>query len=93
LTGDDDSLLHIYAGYAVIGLVLFLILWGFVATEHARFNDFIFGPSKVIKYLKSIASNTPRRYVGHNPAGGYMVVLLLVTLIIVTFIGLKVYGA
>jgi cytochrome b len=92
LTGDEDSSLHIYAGYAVIGLVLFRILWGFVGTEHARFNDFIFGPSKVITYLKNMASSSPQHYIGHNPAGGYMVVLLLVTLLIVTFTGLKVYG-
>jgi cytochrome b len=93
LTGDEDSSLHIYAGYAVIGLVLFRILWGFIGTDHARFNDFIFGPSKVIQYLRSLASNTPRRYVGHNPAGGYMVLALLATLLVVTFTGLKVYGS
>jgi cytochrome b len=85
--------LHIYAGYAVIGLVLFRILWGFIGTEHARFKDFIFGPSKVIQYFKSLVSNTPRRYVGHNPAGGYMVLALLATLLVVTFTGLKVYGS
>jgi cytochrome b len=93
LTGDEDSSLHIYAGYAVIGLVLFRIIWGGIGTEHARFKDFIFGPSKVIQYLRSLASNSPRRYVGHNPAGGYMVVALLATLLVVTFTGLKVYGS
>jgi cytochrome b len=92
LSGDEESSLHIYSGYAVIGLVLFRILWGFVGTEHARFRDFIFGPSKVIQYLKSMASSTPQRYIGHNPAGGYMVVALLATLLVVTFTGLKVYG-
>lgn len=92
VTGEEEGVLHIYAGYAVIGLVLFRILWGFVGTEHARFKDFVFGPAKVVQYLRSLASGSPRRYVGHNPAGGYMVVLLLVTLLVVTITGLKAYG-
>jgi cytochrome b len=70
LSVDEESSLHIYAGYAVIGLVMFRILWGFIGTEHARFKDFIFEPSKVIQYLKSLANSSPRRYVGHNPACG-----------------------
>jgi cytochrome b len=92
LTGDEESILHAYVGYIVVGLVLFRILWGVVGTKHARFNDFIYRPSKVIQYLKDLASGTPRHYVGHNPAGGYMVILLLATLLIVTFSGLKTYG-
>jgi len=92
VTGEEEGALHIYAGYAVIDLVLFRILWGFVGTEHARFKDFVFGPTKVVQYLKSLASGSPQRYVGHNPAGGYMVVLLLVTLLVVTVTGLKAYG-
>lgn len=93
LTGEEEGSLHIYAGYAVIGLVVFRVLWGFIGTDHARFKDFVFGPGKVIDYLKSLVNGSPTRYVGHNPAGGYMVILMLVTLLVVTFTGLKVYGA
>ena len=93
LTGEEAELLHAYAGYVVIGLVLFRILWGFIGPEHARFKDFVFGPGKVIQYLKSLASGSTQRYVGHNPAGGYMVVLMLATLLVVTFTGLKAYAA
>ena len=92
LTGEEDGSMHIYSGYAVIGLVSFRILWGFIGTEHARFKDFVFGPSKVIEYLKSHVGGSPIRYIGHNPAGGYMVILMLVTLLVVTVTGLKVYG-
>jgi len=53
LTGEEDGSLHVYAGYAVIGLVLFRILWGFVGSSHARFKDFVFSPGKVIQYLTS----------------------------------------
>lgn len=93
LTGEEAESLHVYAGYVVIGLVIFRILWGFIGPEHARFKDFVFGPGKVIQYLRSLASGSPQRYVGHNPAGGYMVVLMLATLLVVTFTGLKAYAA
>ena len=93
LTGEEEDSLHVYAGYVVIGLVLFRILWGFIGPEHARFKDFVFGPGKVIQYLKGLASGSPQRYIGHNPAGGYMVVLMLATLLVVTFTGLKAYAA
>lgn len=93
LTGDEDSSFHIYAGYTVLGLVVFRIVWGFVGTNHAQFKDFIFRPGKVFQYLKSLAGRSPERYVGHNPAGGYMVLLMLATLLVVTWTGLKVYGA
>jgi cytochrome b len=93
LTGDEENSLHIFAGYAVLGLVVFRILWGFVGTSHARFKDFVFGPGKVIQYLKGLAGGSSERYIGHNPAGGYMVLLMLATLLVVTYTGLKVYGA
>ena len=76
----------------VFGLVLLRILWGLVGTKHARFNDFIFSSSKVVQHVKDIGSGSPRHYFGHNPAGGYMVILLLSTLLLVTFSGLKTYG-
>jgi cytochrome b len=92
LTGDEKGSLHAYAGYAVLGLVLFRIFWGFAGGEHARFRDFVFAPGKVLQYLKSLPGGAPHRYLGHNPAGGYIVVLLLVTLLVVTFTGLEAYG-
>jgi cytochrome b len=92
LTGEEESNLHIYAGYAVLGLVLFRILWGFVGSEHARFANFVCTPTKAIKYLGSLVRRSPEYHVGHNPTGGYMVVLMLATLLVVTVTGLKVYG-
>lgn len=93
LTGEEESSLHVYAGYAVIGLVLFRILWGFIGSSHARFKDFVFSPGKVIQYLTSLKNGKPEHYIGHNPAGGYMVVAMLATLLVVTYTGLKAYGA
>ena len=92
VTGEEENVWHIYTGYAVLGLIAFRIMWGFIGSEHARFSDFIFGPGKVIQYLGSLLGGKPQRYLGHNPAGGYMVLLMLVVLLAVTITGVKVYG-
>jgi cytochrome b len=92
LTGEEESNLHIYAGYAVLGLITFRVLWGFIGTQYARFGNFIYSPNNVIHYLKSLIAKKPDRYIGHNPAGGWMVITMLVCLFVVTISGLKVYA-
>lgn len=94
LTGDGEGWLdiHTFAGYTVLGLVLVRLLWGFVGTRHARFTDFVRGPGTVFGYLREVVALHPRRYLGHNPAGGLMVVLLLVSLLATTVFGMAVYA-
>lgn len=93
LTGDDDSMLHIYAGYGITGLVAFRLLWGLVGTRHARFTDFVYGPRKVAAYARSMLGRKPLHYLGHNPVGGWMVVLLLAGLSLTCWTGLEAYAA
>jgi cytochrome b len=94
-TGDDDegglATVHAWAGYAIIGLLAFRIVWGLFGSRHARFTDFVFGPGKIITYLKDMLGGHPKRYLGHNPAGGLMVVVMIVVLSAVSWTGLKVY--
>jgi len=91
---DDDLLqVHVWAGYAVLALVLWRLLWGVIGTAHARFTDFVIRPAAVISYLKDVVSLRAKRYIGHNPAGGVMVIALLVALLLATVSGLAVYGA
>lgn len=92
LTGDELEELHAYSGYAVIALLVFRFIWGFVGSEHARFADFVRGPRAVIDYLKSLREGRPKRYLGHNPAGGAMIVMLLAGLSLLTFTGLMAYA-
>ena len=92
LTGDELEELHAYSGYTIIGLLVFRLIWGFVGSEHARFADFVRGPREILAYLKSMREGHPRRYLGHNPAGGAMVVMLLVGLSLLTFSGLMAYA-
>ena len=80
-TGDEIEKVHIAAGYAIAGLLALRIVWGFVGPHHARFSDFVRSPRAVLTYLRDVALLRASRYLGHNPAGGMMVVALIVTLL------------
>ena len=92
-TEDDLLKVHVWAGYTVLALVLWRLLWGVIGTRYARFTDFIYRPALVIEYMKSVVALRAKRYLGHNPAGGAMIIALLVSLLLATFSGLAVYGA
>lgn len=92
LTEDDFLTQHVWAGYVVGAVVLVRILWGFVGTKHARFRDFVYSPRAIIRYLGGLSRKRGPRYVGHNPAGGVMILALLLSLVITTVSGLMVYA-
>lgn len=83
---------HAILGYFITGLIVFRVIWGFMDSKYARFSNFIYGPKTVISYLKSIRAGHPAHYLGHNPAGGIMVLALLFTLVVVTISGLVILG-
>jgi len=91
-TEDDFMTVHTWAGYVVAGVVLFRILWGFIGSKHARFKDFIYKPSAVITYLKGLLQRKPQHFLGHNPAGGAMVIALLISLCITGYSGMALYA-
>ena len=80
VTGDETERLHIAVGYAIAGLVALRIIWGFVGPRHARFSDFVRSPHVVLSYLREVALLRAPRYLGHNPAGGAMIIALLLML-------------
>jgi cytochrome b len=71
---------HFYFGYALLALLLFRLLWGFVGSETARFTHFLRGPEAVAKFLGEVLRPGPERRAGHNPLGGWAVMLLIVLL-------------
>lgn len=79
-SGDELQSLHETAGYAIAGLLAIRVVWGFIGTRHARFSDFIYRPSAVTGYLIDTVRLRARRYLGHNPAGGAMVLALIAML-------------
>lgn len=79
--------LHYWAGYAAAALVVVRLVWGIVGTRYARFSHFIRHPRHILDYLRAIVSGSEARHIGHNPAGGAMIVALLVTLLATAFTG------
>ena len=80
-TLTDPRMLHRGIGYVVVGLVGFRLVWGLIGPRRARFADFVRAPGPVIRYLDDMGRGRELRHLGHNPAGGAMVVALLVTLV------------
>jgi cytochrome b len=80
VTGDEIQKVHIAAGYAIAGLLALRIVWGFIGPRHARFVDFVKSPREAFNYLRDMLIFRARRYIGHNPAGGLMVIALIVML-------------
>lgn len=79
---------HVRSGEAMLVLVLFRILWGFFGSRHARFASFVRGPGAVIAYARSLLRRSHAEFVGHNPLGGWMVILLLLALLVQASLGL-----
>ena len=77
LTRHSSENIHHWAGYFAAGLIGLRLIWGWLGTPYARFSQFVRDPATVWRYLLAILSGREARYVGHNPAGGAMVIALL----------------
>ncbi len=85
---DDGIELHASLGLALLSLVTFRVIWGFVGGRYARFSQFVRGPRRVLSYTAAEFRGEPTTSPGHNPLGGWMVVALLITLLIQVSLGL-----
>jgi cytochrome b len=84
--------IHVVLGYTVLALIAFRLLWAFAGTRYARLSSFSFGPGAVLGYLKSLLSRKPLHYVGHNPAGSWMIYALLLLGFAVGISGYGIYA-
>jgi cytochrome b len=79
---------HLAAGYVVLALIVARIVWGFVGSRYARFSSFVYPPHTVVRYMRDMVHLRAPRYLGHNPAGGAMVIALLVVLLVLCITGI-----
>ena len=81
LLGGNLMVWHMRFGYAILALVLFRVLWGLAGSSTARFSDFLYGPRRVAGFAGALLKRREAHYLGHNPLGGWMVVVLLAALL------------
>ncbi len=75
---DEPRWMHVWLGYLAGALVILRVVWGFVGPDNARFVTFVTGPHAVFDYLAGLMRFSSKRYLGHSPAGGAMIVALLI---------------
>ena len=93
LSGEELLSVHVWAGYVVGATVLIRLIWGIIGPQRARFSDFTYTPRAVLEYFAGLVRLRARRYLGHSPAGGAMVIALLVMLACTVVTGLMNLGA
>lgn len=69
---------HVWTGYTILTLLLFRIVWGFIGSDTARFTQFLRSPIAALWHLAHLPRREADREVGHNAAGGWMVLLMLI---------------
>ncbi len=87
ISADEWDDLHIWAGYAAAGLIAFRLVWGLFGPRYARFRQFVRSPGAVAAYVGNLLIGRERRYLGHNPAGGAMIVALIASLALLCLTG------
>jgi cytochrome b len=81
---------HARAGYALLAALLFRLLWGVTGGQTARFASFLSSPRAAARHLAQLFRRERDLQIGHNPAGGWMVVALLALMLAQTLSGLYV---
>ncbi|WP_083900775.1 cytochrome b/b6 domain-containing protein [Azospirillum sp. B4] len=88
LSAEEVMPLHEAAGFVILVAVGVRSLWGLIGTPHARFAGFVPSPGGLLSYMGALVKGRAGRYVGHNPAGGAMIVALLASLLLTVATGI-----
>lgn len=87
LSAESWRDLHEWAGYSAALLIGSRLIWGLAGSHYARFQQFVRTPACVMAFLKTMRQHKEPRYIGHNPAGGYMVVALILAMLMTALTG------
>lgn len=87
-SGGENMQIHRWAGYGVLGLLVFRLWWGVAGGSTARFASFLKGPAATAAYLKTVRERTPSEAGGHNPLGAWSVVAMIAAMMVQVGLGL-----
>jgi cytochrome b len=86
--GDNTMKWHRYNGYAVLVIVVWRVLWGFVGSSTSRWSAFVRWPWFAARYAIDSLRGREGHYLGHNPLGTYMILGLLAAVSVQATLGL-----
>ena len=86
--GGNAMWYHERCGEAILALLIFRLVWGFIGSTPSRFRTFLAGPSTVVRYALTLFRREPDHHLSHNPLGGWSVVAMLLVLFIQAGTGL-----
>ncbi len=86
--GDPTLIWHRWNGYAILVLVVFRVIWGFVGSSTSRFSAFVTWPWKALRYGFDLLAGKKRHFLGHNPMGSWMILALLAAVSVQGILGL-----
>ena len=94
LTAESERYrdVHVALGYTMLGLLAFRLIWALVGSRYARLSSFAFGPRAVLAHLRSLLTLRPLHYIGHNPAGSWVIYLLVVLGLLTGVAGYATYN-
>lgn len=86
--GGNAMIYHEWCGEAILALLIFRIVWGFIGSAPSRFGTFLAGPSTVFRYALTLLRRDEDHHLSHNPLGGWSVMAMLLVLLIQAGTGL-----
>lgn len=86
--GGNAMQYHECSGVAILVLLVFRLIWGFVGSRPSQFRDFVKGPVAVWQYANGLARGNAVPYLGHNPLGGWSVLAMLLVVMLQACLGL-----
>lgn len=89
--GDQGLVWHKWNGYAILVLIVWRVMWGFMGSSTARFKSFFYWPWTAASYGIDFLLRRPRHFLGHNPLGGSVVFVMLGLVGLMGILGLFAY--
>jgi cytochrome b len=83
---------HVWAGYGLLALMVFRLVWGVLGPEYSRIVSFVYPPRDTLEHVKGLLLLRPPHHIGHNPTGALMVFALAGTITALVVTGLLVLG-